>query len=601
MKKSLVAILVTVLMVCSALFIVACKPADNTVKHKVTFYDGTTVLKEVEVENGKTVEAYTPEKSGGYEFVNWFSTPSFNHKFDFTKAVTENVSVFAGFTLYKEDARSFYVVGSGTSELLLGQDWGKNLNDSHKMTKTVDKNEYKITMDLLVGDEFQFAISSKWENKRGFGYLVTDRLSDGTVVFEGQGGGLGEVTSKGRNIKVVKEGNYTLTLKTYPNEDTYNTSDPSYTEEGKEVYNIGTFDTIEFVRNGDPLVATVVTTNYYIKGSPITGWADMYNSDTTMSKVGNTYTLVTYMKAGDQFMFASYNSSADGITAGSQYIKSNALSEESKTLIDGYSEAGGNMTTKKTGLHTFVYDNTTNVLSVTVDESATMPVYDYYLDGKTTGGLNWKAEDLPNNKLTETASGSNVFEIKNVQLAVGDEIIIRYYEKGTATPAYNNAKGIYNSPNLLPKLTATDDFSAASATNANIKAKTAGTYDISFDAYTKIIKIVTAEAQASAYVKGNAIESWGNKPESGKMTLGSDGKFTIELTMSVDDQIMIQYFAVGESSEWGAAFNSTHVEQSGAYASFDLTGNNIKCVTAGTYILTFDPTASKITIVAKTA
>lgn len=592
MKRKLVSVLVALMTISLAAFIVGCGSSESVKKHKVTFYDGTTVMKTVEVEDGKTVEAYAPTKDGGYVFVDWFSTPSFNHKYDFTKAITEDVSIFAGFTLFKDDVRDFYVVGSGSSELLIGQNWGKNINDSHKLTKAAGKNEYTITMDLLEGDEFQFAINSSWENKRGYGYLVTDKLADGTVIFRGDGGGLGEVTAKGRNIKVAKSGNYTLTLKTYPNEDTYNTNDSSYTEATKEIFNVGTFDTIEFVRNGEPLVATVVVTNYYIKGSLISGWSDMYNADTTMSKVGDTYTLSVYLTAGDQFMFASYNSSTDGITEGSQYIKSNALDEASRNVLDGYTEAGGNMTTKQAGLYTFVFNKTENKLTVTVDADTVMPEYDYYLDGKTAGGLNWKAADLTSHKFVKNG---DVYELNNVELAVNDEIIVRYYEKGTETPDYNNAKGIYNTPNLLPKLAETEAFAAASATNPNIKVKVAGTYNISVDPYTKIVKIAAASAQASAYMKGSAIESWGNKPESGKMTL-DDGKFGLVLTVAVGDELMIQYFAPGDESQWGAAYSAKNVADGVANANFDLSGNNIKCTVAGTYYFVFDPVAGTITI-----
>lgn len=591
MKKKLLSVLLAVLLVASAFAIVAC---DNTVKHTVTFCDGKNVIKEVKVEDGKTVEEFTPEKEGGYQFINWFSTPSYTHLFDFSKPITEDVSVFAGFTLFTDDTREFYVVGSGTSELLISSDWGKNITESHKLTKVEGKNEYTITMDLLEGDEFQFAISTKWENKRGYGYLVNDSLADGTKVFSGEGGGLGEVTAKGRNIKVALSGNYTLTLKIYPNEDTYNTNDTTYTDANKEVYNVGTFDTIEFVRNGDPHVTKVVVTNYYIKGSQITNWADMYNAATTMVQNGDVYTLNTYLKAGDEFMFASYNSAADGVTAGSVYIKSNALDAASREVVDGYSESGGNMKAKTSGMHAFTYNKASDVLTVTVDATKSMPVYDYYLDGKTAAGLNWKEADLANNKLVETEAGSGIFQINDVELAVGDEILIRSFEQG-ATPTYASKLSDYNAPYLLSKLAATETFSAVSASNANIKVLAAGTYNISFNAYTKMITIASAESEAMAFVKGSGIESWGNKPASGKMT-EVDGKFELNLTMAVNDEIMIQYFAPGDETNDGTAVVAKNVVAGELNSNFNLTGNNIKCTVAGTYKIVFDPAKNEISI-----
>ncbi len=593
MKRKFLGILFSLIAVTCITAFAACN--GNIETHKVTFYDGNTVMKEVTVEYGKTVESYIPEKEGNYQFIDWFSTPSFGHKFDFTKPVTEDVSVFAGFTLFTDDTRTFYVVGSGTSTLLMGQDWGKNINDTHKLTKTEGKNEYTITLDLLEGDEFQFAISSSWENKRGYGYLTTDKAQDGTVCFSGQGGGLGEVTAKGRNIKVEKSGNYTFTLKTYPNEDTYNTSDATYTEANKEVYNVGTFDTIDFVRNGDPLVEKVVVTNYYIKGSKITNWADMYNASTTMADNGDEYVLSVYMESGDEFMFASYNSSADGITTGSTYIKSNALTESSKAVVEGYTEAGANMKTNKAGTYTFTYNKETKALNVTLDETATMPVYDYYLDGKTDAGLNWKEADLVNNKFAETKEGSGVFALNNVVLKAGDEIVLRSFEKGEETPSYSNKLADYNATYLLPKQTATENFSQVSASNANIKVLVDGTYNITFNAYTKIITIAEAAQKATAYVKGSAIEEWGNKPVSGQMA-EKDGKFELTLTMSQNDQIMIQYFAPGDDSTYGKAVTAKEVLEGDVNANFDLSGNNIKCSVAGTYVLTYDPETNSVTI-----
>lgn len=70
----------------------------------VTYYDsdGKTVLQTEEVEKGACAKEYTPEKDGSI-FVGWFATPQMSHKFDFSQAVTEDTSVFAGFVTYVED------------------------------------------------------------------------------------------------------------------------------------------------------------------------------------------------------------------------------------------------------------------------------------------------------------------------------------------------------------------------------------------------------------------------------------------------------------------------------------------------------------------
>ena len=201
----------------------------------VTFYDsdGTTVLKTEEVESGACVTEYTPEKEG-YIFAGWFATPQMSHVFDFATEITADTSVFAGFVSYVEDTRSFAIVGSGSSAVLMESNWGKVIGDAQTMTKEENDsaNIYTITLDLNEGDEFQFAINTSWHAQRGYGYL--DTISkDGTDYFKNSGS-LGEASTKRSNIKCAVAGNYTFTLTTYPGEDIYETENASYTEENKE-------------------------------------------------------------------------------------------------------------------------------------------------------------------------------------------------------------------------------------------------------------------------------------------------------------------------------------------------------------------------------
>lgn len=194
----------------------------------VRFIDGDSELKAEIVDSGRTATEYTPTKDGA-TFVGWFATPSMSIPFDFDMPITEDTQIFAGFTVYQEDARDFFLVGNGTSPLLLASEWGGNITDEHKLTRD-GNNQYSITFDALVDDEFQFAINSSWEDQRGFGYLTTDSLPDGTKAFEVRGG-LGDST-KTANIACALDGNYTFTLTTYPADGDL-------------------FDTITFIRNGD--------------------------------------------------------------------------------------------------------------------------------------------------------------------------------------------------------------------------------------------------------------------------------------------------------------------------------------------------------------
>ena len=489
MKKRMLALLTIGVLLVAAMGFAACGGGKDKT-YKVSFMDGTTVLKTVEVKEGETVERYTPTKDGGYQFVDWFATPSKNHTYDFTTAINSDVQIYAGFTLYKEDTRTYYIVGSGTSELLLSSNWGKVLTDEHKMTKSADKNEYKLTCDVKAGDQFQFAISTKWENKRGFGYLSSLKTPDGKTAFSGEGS-VYDDSSKGSNIKCELSGNYTFTLKTYPNEDYYNESSSSYTEAEREVYNIGTYDKIEWVRNGDVVNDTVTVTDFHIKGAKITNWKDMFNVNTRMVRSGSNYTMTIYLKEGEQFMFTSRVSvTKDGETTystGTDYIKAENLTAESKAFIEGET---GNMTAKASGTYTFAYDGTTKKVAVTFEakEPAAM---DYYIDGDGWGNWNLFADPdkTADYKLTETAAGSGIFTITK-ELKAGKQLQIRACKAGETPTTSNTANDIFQ----FGHLAANEAFEQFDAKNENIKVKTAGTYVITFDSYSKIITITAAEA-----------------------------------------------------------------------------------------------------------
>lgn len=572
-------------------------------KVTVTWYDatGTTnvsemkVLKTEKVEVGAYLTSYAPIKEGGYEFVDWFAVPSKNHRFDFTSPIEADTAVYAGFTLYTEDTRDYYVLGSGTSELLFSSNWGKVMNENYKLTKASGKNEYTITMDLKEGDEFQFAINSAWANQRGFGYLVETELSDGTTVFSSNASPYTDAAKKA-NIKVDYSGNYTFTLRTYPNEDYYDTSSAYYTEATKENYNLGTYDTITWVRNGDVLKDSVTITDFYIKGSGITGWADMYNASTQMIQNGSVYTLSVYLKEGEQFLFTSRNTKIENgettTSVGSTYIKSDALDSESRNLVDGYSETGGNMTIKASGYYTFAYDEGTGVLSVT-KEDRTPVSYDYYLDG--TIGVNgaWNAfVDSPEDyRLTETSEGSGVYAITKV-LTEGQSVQIRACAAGETPTTSNTANNLFQ----YAYLKSNPSFEAVSAADNNIKVLSSGTYVIAIDSYSKIITIseyIDSADIYDIYIKGSGINNWSHDFSSDyRFTISSD-ETAYEYTLTIAEGTTVQFglakYGKGESTGYGDYLGLSAIGTDGdANALFNPeSGSNFECATAGTYRIVY--------------
>ena len=592
MKKSLLALFAIGAAVTMSLGLVACGPTEEEPEgntHTVTFMDGDTVLKTEEVEDGATATEYTPTKEGGYEFVDWFATPSKNHEYDFSTPITEDVTIYAGFTLFTDDTREFYVLGSGTSELLFTSDWGAVITDAHKLTKADGKNEYSITMDLKEGDQFQFALDSEWSNKRGYGYLDTLTLADGTEVFSGEGS-VYDDSAKGSNIVCEYSGNYTLTLYTYPNDDYYNTSGTGYTEDRKEIYNIGTYDKITWVRNGDVINDTVTITDFYIKGAGITNWADMYNSDTQMINNGGTYTMSVYLKEDDQFMFTSrVTQIEDGETSystGSVYIRAENLDEASSAYVGGET---GNMTALASGTYTFTYNGET--LSVAFDAAAEPAAYDYYIDGTFDGNNYGDFITSPDEfKMTETAEGSGVYTISQVTLTEGAELLIRSYLEGE-TADWDHTHIDYQYANMA----ANPAFSAASDTNNNILVLTEGVYDITFDSYSKMITITAYTESADTldiYIKGSGVNGWNhNWSEDYLMALAEDEEnYEITITFTANDDFGFELHPQGETTGYGTYIGASAMGTSGdANAIFTpASGTNFVCSVAGTYRIVYN-------------
>ena len=333
----------------------------------VTFYDsdGTTVLDTAEVEEGVLLEKFTPEKEG-YIFTGWFATPQMSHRFDFEAAVTQDTSVFAGFVSYVEDTRTFAILGSGKSPVLMESSWGSVIGDAQTMQKeeNAEANIYTITLDLEAGDEFQFAMNSAWEDQRGYGYL--DTITQDGVEYFANSGGLGDTGVKRANIKVNVSGNYTLTLTTYPGEDTYDTGASGYSEDNKENFNINPYDTITWVYNGESQAGGVETqTDYYIKGAIITGWQDVYSDETKFTEENGIYTLTVELEEGDEFMFTSLLTAEDIESVGNEYIRyTNIAEDDAESLSYVTGTEGANLVAGAGGSYTFTYDPSTQILTV---------------------------------------------------------------------------------------------------------------------------------------------------------------------------------------------------------------------------------------------
>ena len=577
-KLKWLALVVVAVMMLSVL--VAC---DQTKEYTVTYYDGTNVLKTETVEEGKTATEWTPEKEG-YNFDGWYATPNFSHAYDFASAVNEDISIFAKFSsaAQVDDTREFAIVGNGTSPLLATSSWGNVITDSHKMTKANGQNVFTLTTDLYENDQFQFAADSSWNHQRGFGYLVEPTRND--VEYFTADGGLGDTGGNAKkNINVKVSGNYTFTLTTHPADDM------------DKPTGVSASDTITWVRNGDAAELNTDKIEFYLKGEKITDWKDMYNDNTRMAGISGVHTLTVYLMANDQVMFTSMVTIDGETSVGTTNIKYENLDTASQALFE---DAGGNMKVKASAEYTFAYTEETEVLSVS-KKDATPAAQDFYLDG-TLGGGNWGDFMTDSGlKFVQSTSDSNVYTIEGVELAANDELVIRAYVKD-ATPTWDNIAATYQIRNVFG---AGSSFSQASESNAKIKGLKAGTYNIIFNCYSKMITFENASLGLDVYISGSMEGQTGWDPAfdaQWKFTQTSEGVYEFTYTFAQDVQFGLRTFPEGTTAADGVPFNWVgldHIGTSGdANDIFNAGGSNFVCSVAGTYKVVYNSTTGLIDV-----
>ncbi len=236
----------------------ACEDTEETPRFTVTFLDGESVIAEREVEEGGTVASFTPEDEGyekeGFVFEGWYATADFTHDWSFDTVIEKDTNVYSMWSSSKEDTRQWLIAGSSSAGgplAAIGWNGGPIAGENGNiLKKTEGKNEFTITIDLYVGDQFQFCIMDEegvWNTDdasgggaRGGQYLEENEY----MSAPGTGLGDGQV-----NITVSVSGNYTLTLTT-----------------DAEDKNVGS---ITVVRNGDAPEVTVDRSDYtwYIYGN----------------------------------------------------------------------------------------------------------------------------------------------------------------------------------------------------------------------------------------------------------------------------------------------------------------------------------------------
>lgn len=121
--RTKIKLLISVLVVCLSLILVACgqtaKPdqeqtdkqeqnkLDNNKnkdpkKYTVNFYDGNTLLNSKTVNENNTVSPITPSEKEGYEFMGWYTDSSMTTKFQNDTKITSDTNLYASYMDFKE-------------------------------------------------------------------------------------------------------------------------------------------------------------------------------------------------------------------------------------------------------------------------------------------------------------------------------------------------------------------------------------------------------------------------------------------------------------------------------------------------------------------
>ena len=318
----------------------------------VTFMHGEDVLGKVEAEAGKVLDPSTYSSFEEVEdgvFAGWYKTPTYLEvsKKDLTvDTFDEDTKLYACIksSVVSEDTRKWYIVGSSSFEgPLKASAWADaNADDATKaaaeLTSTGNMNEFSITIDLYKGDEFQVIPDWGWEGQLGFGYL-----SEFDESCLESGGGLSGV-AKTSNIKVLTDGNYTLTITTNPDDEA--------------------LTTFKAVRNSDPLNEASAAeeepyvvnenTGVKVKGSWVADWSEL--KDLTANGDG-TFTIEMELEAGTELYFSVFDGDTD---TGLGFKGSNVTDADSLALL----EDADNVKVSADGTYVFTVDVNNGTITV---------------------------------------------------------------------------------------------------------------------------------------------------------------------------------------------------------------------------------------------
>ena len=213
MKKFLSAIAFIMVLVLSLGCIAACSsdnsndPATSDDANKVTvsWYQGSKLLKEEEIDKGSKVTSWTPEAENK-TFTGWYAEASLTQAFDFDKAIEADTDIFAAFKSdeFVQDTNSYYLIGAGSGDM--GKANWDHVNAEANLTMTKEDvagaNVYSITLTMYAGDMFQICFGGNWDGQVGIGLIEGAEYCDGVNFYDNM-----TYTAADKKVAQVKNAN----------------------------------------------------------------------------------------------------------------------------------------------------------------------------------------------------------------------------------------------------------------------------------------------------------------------------------------------------------------------------------------------------------
>lgn len=190
----------------------------------ITFMNGEEELGSIKAKDGQIIEEteYSAfENRENTEFLGWYETPTFlasSQKDLKTDTFNKDTTLYGSFRSAEvaEDTRLWYIAGTSSAGSLKDNNWaGAGTDEAVKEQFLLQPtgnmvNEFAITLDLYAGDEFQIIHDWAWDGQKGYGCFT--QIDNTQMENNGGLGGSADMS----NVKVLMDGNYTITLTTNP-------------------------------------------------------------------------------------------------------------------------------------------------------------------------------------------------------------------------------------------------------------------------------------------------------------------------------------------------------------------------------------------------